>query len=162
MKAVKHPIGEEEQRFTAWQESTRKDIERAFGVLQCRFKAIAAPIQFIDHECIYNLATTCLIAHNMCVEERIMESCTKTYDPSVEMDAEEAVDQEVMMMNNGDDGAVVAEEEREEEEVVVEVDPPHLPIPPRVRLVREWDFEASLPVIRRHQWLELIDPTEWS
>ena len=96
-----------------------------------------------------------------------MESCTETYDPSVEMDAEEAVEEEAstrtMMMMNEEDGAVGEEEEeaREEEEEVV-VDPPHLPLPPRVRLVREWDFEASLPVIRRHQWLELRDPTEWS
>ena len=62
VKAFAHPIGEEEQRFTAWQEGARKDIERAFGVLQCRFKAIATPIHLMDQDCIYKLATTCLIA----------------------------------------------------------------------------------------------------
>ena len=89
VKALPHPFGEEEERFTAWQEGARKDIERAFGVLQCRFKAIAAPIHFMDQDCIYSLVTTYLIAHNICVQEKIAESCTLTSDPSVEMEAEE-------------------------------------------------------------------------
>ena len=34
VKGVRQPISHEEQGFTEWQESKRKDIERAFGVLQ--------------------------------------------------------------------------------------------------------------------------------
>jgi hypothetical protein len=41
------PLREPEKRYTAWQEATRKDIERAFGVLQSRFQVIAKP--FVGH-----------------------------------------------------------------------------------------------------------------
>ncbi len=33
VKAVREPITDQEKRFTGWQESARKDIERAFGML---------------------------------------------------------------------------------------------------------------------------------
>ncbi len=43
IKARREPISREEKRFTGWQESARKDIERAFGVLQLKFQWIARP-----------------------------------------------------------------------------------------------------------------------
>jgi hypothetical protein len=45
------PISEEDKKFTKWQERvTRKDIERAFGVVLqcCKFKAVACPLYFMD------------------------------------------------------------------------------------------------------------------
>jgi hypothetical protein len=83
VEGMRHPILEEYKRFTKWQESgTRKDIERAFGVLQCRFKAIAYAIHFINQDsCIYQMAACCLILHNMQVLERVMGNCTDKYDP---------------------------------------------------------------------------------
>ena len=41
------PLTNEEKRYTAWQEAARKHIERAFGVLQCRFQVMARP--FLGH-----------------------------------------------------------------------------------------------------------------
>jgi hypothetical protein len=37
------PLTDEKKKYTAWQEAARKDIERAFGVLQCRFQVMARP-----------------------------------------------------------------------------------------------------------------------
>jgi hypothetical protein len=35
VKAIKQPISNRDRKFSAWQESARKDIERAFGLLKC-------------------------------------------------------------------------------------------------------------------------------
>ena len=88
VKGMTSPMVDTDQRFTAWQESARKDIERAFGVLQCRFKAMASPIHLMDCHYIYSQAAVCLMMHNMCVQERVMGNCTDRYDPSVESDPE--------------------------------------------------------------------------
>jgi hypothetical protein len=39
------PISEEEQFFTAWLESARKNVECVFGILKKRFKFLKNPIQ---------------------------------------------------------------------------------------------------------------------
>ncbi len=42
VKGIQVPVSALEKAFTAWQEAARKDdIERAFGVLQCRFQVMA-------------------------------------------------------------------------------------------------------------------------
>ena len=73
VKGIQMPLTDEEKRYTAWQEAARKDIERAFGVLQSRFQVMARP--FLGH-CLKKVSTVvsaCLIMHNMCVSDRIME-----------------------------------------------------------------------------------------
>ena len=73
VKAVREPITDQEKRFTGWQESARKDIERAFGVLEGRFKAMAYPIHYLDQDCIYAMVTSCLIFHNIVGENRLKD-----------------------------------------------------------------------------------------
>ena len=41
VKGISMPVLPGEKAFTAWQESARKDIERAFGVLQGKFQVLA-------------------------------------------------------------------------------------------------------------------------
>jgi Plant transposon protein len=53
VRGITEPIGETESRFTAWQEGARKDIERAFGVLQGMWKAVANPIHKEKSEVAY-------------------------------------------------------------------------------------------------------------
>ena len=77
VKAKKHPIDPKEKRFTAWQESARKDIERAFGVLKAKFQFVARPIMVRELDHIAERMACCLILHNMCVSDRVME----TMDP---------------------------------------------------------------------------------
>lgn len=68
--------------FTGWQESKRKDIERAFGVFQARCGALAVPLRIHSLEKIGSLVECCLIIHNMAVQERVMGNCVNKYNPS--------------------------------------------------------------------------------
>ena len=72
VKSYKEPVGDEEKALTSWQELARKDIERAFGVLQAKFQFMARPILIQDLKLIEEVVTCCLILHNMCVGNRVM------------------------------------------------------------------------------------------
>jgi hypothetical protein len=47
--------------FAAAQESTRKDVERAFGVLQARFAIIRGPAHGWNCETLINIMKACII-----------------------------------------------------------------------------------------------------
>ena len=49
-------------------EAVRKDVERAFGVLQARFAIIKNPALFWDKVKIGKIMRACIILHNMIVE----------------------------------------------------------------------------------------------
>jgi len=51
------------------QEACRKDVERAFGVLQSRFAIIKGPCRFWDKHVLHDIITACIIMHNMIVED---------------------------------------------------------------------------------------------
>lgn len=51
------------------QESARKDIERAFGVLQARFNIVREPARSWSVAHLSNIMKTCIILHNMIVED---------------------------------------------------------------------------------------------
>ncbi|XP_057770888.1 uncharacterized protein LOC130990681 [Salvia miltiorrhiza] len=57
-----------EARFKKMQESTRKDIEHAFGVLQTRWGVIRSPARgwYVEH--LKDIMMCCIILHNMIVE----------------------------------------------------------------------------------------------
>ena len=44
------PLTRKEAHFTKAQEAARKDIERAFGVLQARFAIVRGPARFWDQK----------------------------------------------------------------------------------------------------------------
>jgi Plant transposon protein len=50
VKAIRQPVAKKDKRFTEWQEAARKDIERAFGVLQARWQCIARPIYLVGQK----------------------------------------------------------------------------------------------------------------
>ena len=72
VKGMSVPVTAQETRYTKWQEATRKDIERGFGVLQRCFQFTARPIQGHFLKGIGNRLRTCLILHNMIVSDRVM------------------------------------------------------------------------------------------
>ena len=74
VKAIKEPISDREKALTSWQEAARKDTERAFGLLQGRFKVLSRATLLRSLKRIEALVTCCLILHNMLVSDRIMES----------------------------------------------------------------------------------------
>ena len=56
--------------FASVQEAIRKDIERAFGVLQGKFNIISRPSKFLSVEGMEDVMRCVIILDNMCVEER--------------------------------------------------------------------------------------------
>jgi hypothetical protein len=57
------------QYFAMMQEACRKDVERAFGVLQSRFAIIKGPARFWDKRTLHDIMTACIIMHNMIIED---------------------------------------------------------------------------------------------
>ena len=56
-------------KFATTQEAVRKDVERAFGVLQARFAVVKNPSKLWDKEKIGNIMKACTILHNMILED---------------------------------------------------------------------------------------------
>ena len=57
------------QYFAMMQEACRKDVERAFGVLQSRFAIIKGPSRYWEKQVFHDIITTCIIMHNMIIED---------------------------------------------------------------------------------------------
>ncbi|XP_033132428.1 uncharacterized protein LOC103849781 [Brassica rapa] len=68
IQSISNPQSPEAQLFAKVQESTRKDVERAFGVLQARFAIVKNPAILWDKTQIGMVMRTCIIVHNMIVE----------------------------------------------------------------------------------------------
>ncbi len=71
VKTFEEPIGERNKTFAIWQESSRKDIERAFGVLQRKFHVLVKPFELWYATDISDVVETCILLHNMMVSERV-------------------------------------------------------------------------------------------
>ncbi|GJU07046.1 ALP1-like protein isoform X1 [Tanacetum coccineum] len=56
--------------FKRRQESARKDVERAFGVLQCRWHIIAQPARSWTINKLRRIMYTCIILHNMILKNQ--------------------------------------------------------------------------------------------
>jgi hypothetical protein len=69
VKIVRNPIDHKKAFFARAQEAVRKDIERAFGVLQARWVVVRGPAYGWDHDEISNIMTTCIILHIMIIED---------------------------------------------------------------------------------------------
>ncbi|QHO54546.1 uncharacterized protein DS421_2g57730 [Arachis hypogaea] len=69
VKSISKPQGEKRKLFAQYQEGQRKDVERAFGVLQARFAIIRGPAHFWEKKKLANIIRACIILHNMIVED---------------------------------------------------------------------------------------------
>ena len=69
VKTICHPMEQKTRHFATQQESARKDIERAFGVLQTRFAVIRGPAYGWHRSQINDIMMTCVILHNMTMED---------------------------------------------------------------------------------------------
>ena len=61
------------------QEAWRKDVERAFGVLQARFAILSAPARLRRNKDLDKIMKACIIMHNMIVEDE-RDSYSKNYE----------------------------------------------------------------------------------
>ena len=69
-RASKNPKQKKQCEFTRVQEAARKDIERAFSVLQSRFDIVRGPTRLWDNITLRNIMTCCVILHNMIQDDR--------------------------------------------------------------------------------------------
>ena len=69
VQTIQHPQGTKKKYFAMRQEACRKDVERAFGVLQARFAIIAGPTRFWRKEVLHDIMSACIIMHNMIIED---------------------------------------------------------------------------------------------
>jgi len=87
VKSMKYPGTPLEKCFVQWQEACRKDIERAFGVLQSKFQCMARPFLHHDLVSMSKRVGCCMILHNMCVSDRVMAGDVRArYKPSNHLD----------------------------------------------------------------------------
>jgi Plant transposon protein len=102
VKPMKFPILPEQKRFKEWQAAARKDIERAFGILQGKFQAVVRPIQIWDINHVSTMVKCCLCLHNMCVSDRVMHGDFQAdYDPTKDLFVEREVKQSALFHSLG-------------------------------------------------------------
>ncbi|KAI4998455.1 hypothetical protein ZWY2020_053797 [Hordeum vulgare] len=79
VKSIPAPTSRKHKTFAKKQEGARKDVERAFGVLQSRFAIVRGPAKGWKRKEISDVMKACVIMHNMIVEEERQtgrQSCT--------------------------------------------------------------------------------------
>lgn len=69
--SISEPQGRKRRLYAATQESVRKDVERAFGVLQQRFRILALPCKLWHPEAMHDVMLACIVLHNMIVEDEL-------------------------------------------------------------------------------------------
>ena len=64
-----NPADAKQKHFASCQEASRKDVERAFGVLQARFAILRMPSRLLSLPRMHDIMLTCIILHNMIQED---------------------------------------------------------------------------------------------
>ncbi|XP_028113319.1 uncharacterized protein LOC114311375 [Camellia sinensis] len=70
VKKISQPQAAKIQLFARIQEACRKDVERAFGMLQARFNIVRVLARGWSDEDLYYIMKTCIILHNMIIEDK--------------------------------------------------------------------------------------------
>lgn len=78
VQTVSEPVTKKEMLMASCQEGARKDVERAFGVLQAKWHVLARPCRFWGREKMKVVIMCCIILHNMMVEYR-EASCGRSF-----------------------------------------------------------------------------------
>ncbi|CAL5373544.1 unnamed protein product [Camellia sinensis] len=80
VKTIPSPQGNKKIFFAATQEATRKDVQRAFGVLQARFAIVRRPTRFWNTKMLKYIMKTCIILHNMIIEDERDDNGVKDFN----------------------------------------------------------------------------------
>ncbi|XP_071709214.1 uncharacterized protein [Rutidosis leptorrhynchoides] len=75
VKSFKNPIDSKQKKFKRYQESSRKDIERAFGILQGRWQIVQRPARSYYIRKIRRILLSCVILNNMITEDNGRAFC---------------------------------------------------------------------------------------
>ena len=104
VKSFPRPMDPKRKLFKTMQEAARKDVERAFGVLQARWVIIRNGARFWDRNHLKDIMYACIILHNMIVEnegeninnwESDTESSSATITPGSFADFQESLHRRV-------------------------------------------------------------------
>ncbi|XP_074365330.1 uncharacterized protein LOC141706487 [Apium graveolens] len=77
VKTIPRPQGEKRKLFSKYQESQRKDVERAFSVLQSRVEIICDPTRFWDKVDLGRIMRACIIM----IVENERDTCATRFGP---------------------------------------------------------------------------------
>ncbi|KAJ9543668.1 hypothetical protein OSB04_023375 [Centaurea solstitialis] len=80
VKVFSYPEEDKRIKFKGVQEAARKDIERAFGILQKRWSIIKQPTRIMERRTMSNIMYACIILHNMILENKNKAICVVPND----------------------------------------------------------------------------------
>ncbi|KAF8402358.1 hypothetical protein HHK36_013312 [Tetracentron sinense] len=80
VQTISQPQGLKRQLFATIQEAYRKDVERAFGVLQAYFAIVHGLARFRSHEDLGYIMKMCIILYKMIIEDEHDDSVDDDYD----------------------------------------------------------------------------------
>ncbi|KAK3193835.1 hypothetical protein Dsin_025145 [Dipteronia sinensis] len=90
IQTISQPTSIKEKLFAERQEAVRKDVERAFGVLQSRWHIVKGPARMWNAKDLGKIMKTCIILHNMIIESEYHQGINpESWEPH----ADEMVDQ---------------------------------------------------------------------
>ena len=69
MKSINSPYLRKHLEFSKEQEAVRKDVERAFGILQQRFAVVRLPTMTWSKDQMWEVMNCCITLHNMIIED---------------------------------------------------------------------------------------------
>ena len=96
VQTISDPQGPKKKLFAARQESCRKDVERAFGVLQAKFAIVAGSSRYWKKEVLHDIMTSCIIMHNVIIEdERDINALIRDARPAPPINVEMAINEDM-------------------------------------------------------------------
>nr|XP_043617528.1 uncharacterized protein LOC122589281 [Erigeron canadensis] len=101
VKSVKCPMEPKTTKFKRYQEDARKDVERAFGVLQGRWQIVEQQARAYSVNKIKRIMLCCVILHNMIVENngRAITEFGTSRNAAVNVDAQFLFSNNVIFRN---------------------------------------------------------------
>jgi len=80
IKGIHAPVGLKHKHFTMMQSAYRKDVERAFGVLQAWYHIVKQSSRLWSHAILCNIMKCCIILHNMTIEDERGQALPQDYE----------------------------------------------------------------------------------
>ncbi|XP_021833154.1 uncharacterized protein LOC110772971 [Prunus avium] len=81
VKTIPNHQSEKERSFASFQKGCRKDVERCFSILQARWAIIRGAARMLDEEVLRTIMMTCIILHNMIVEDEYDYDAPEVFEP---------------------------------------------------------------------------------
>ena len=79
IKTIPNPNSRRHKFYASQQEARRKDIERAFGILQARFHILTIAIRLWDRDAIHDAVKACVILYNKVIDSELRHGIYRDY-----------------------------------------------------------------------------------